>query len=128
MTTCLHLPWPPSTNGYWRAFRGRQILSKKGREYKKRIRAEFQISEPLVGDLAIEMILYPPDRKRRDCDNYLKATLDAMTHVGLWVDDSQIKDMRIVMCSPERPGRICLTVNRIHFAEPESGDRPCVEL
>ncbi|MEY4713325.1 MAG: hypothetical protein RIS88_2775 [Pseudomonadota bacterium] len=37
-----------------------------------------------------------PDRRRRDLDNTLKATQDAMTHAGIWDDDSQIDDLRIV--------------------------------
>ena len=28
------LPYPPSVNTYWRAVKGRVILSKKGREYR----------------------------------------------------------------------------------------------
>ena len=32
---------------------------------------------------------------RRDLDNLLKGLLDALTHAGLWLDDSQVADLRI---------------------------------
>ena len=45
--------------------------------------------------LSVEITLYPPDRRKRDLDNYLKGTLDALTHAGLWEDDSQIDTLSI---------------------------------
>lgn len=35
----------------------------------------------------------PPDRRRRDIDNGCKAVFDALTHAGVWKDDSQVKLM-----------------------------------
>jgi crossover junction endodeoxyribonuclease RusA len=40
------------------------------------------------------IILYPPDA-RRDIDNYNKALFDALTHAGIWEDDSQVKRMLV---------------------------------
>lgn len=37
-----------------------------------------------------------PDRRRRDLDNMPKALFDGLTHAGVWTDDSQIDDLRIV--------------------------------
>jgi crossover junction endodeoxyribonuclease RusA len=37
-----------------------------------------------------------PDKRRRDLDNILKALLDGLTHSGVWGDDSQVVDLRIV--------------------------------
>ena len=36
-----------------------------------------------------------PDKRRRDLDNLLKATLDSLTHAGVWSDDSQIDALSI---------------------------------
>ena len=47
-------------------------------------------STPLDGELCIAIALYPPDRRRRDCDNTLKALFDAIGHGGGYHDDSQI--------------------------------------
>jgi crossover junction endodeoxyribonuclease RusA len=36
------------------------------------------------------MDAFPPDRRRRDLDNIQKPVLDALEHVGVYEDDSQI--------------------------------------
>ena len=43
----------------------------------------------------MDVVLYPPDKKRRDLDNHMKALLDAITHAGLWEDDEQIDQLQI---------------------------------
>ncbi len=45
---------------------------------------------PLVGRLAVEVEVFPPDNRRRDVDNVIKALLDALQHGGAYLDDSQI--------------------------------------
>lgn len=59
----------------------------------------------LSGDLSIRVVLTPPDRRRRDIDNYHKAPLDALTKADVWDDDSQVKHMETIMAEPERGGR-----------------------
>jgi crossover junction endodeoxyribonuclease RusA len=48
--------------------------------------------------------LYPPDGRRRDCDNVQKALLDAMQHGGVYGDDSQIKKLLTIMRDAIVPG------------------------
>jgi crossover junction endodeoxyribonuclease RusA len=96
----LELPFPPSVNGYWRAFkRGSictQIIAQKGRDYRDEVVGLLQDHlEPLEQRLMVKVSLYPPDRRRRDLDNYTKGLLDAITHAEIWLDDSQI-DLLIV--------------------------------
>ena len=43
----------------------------------------------------MEITLFPPDRRKRDLDNYLKALFDAITKSGFWVDDSQIDQLMV---------------------------------
>lgn len=94
------LPWPPSMNHYWRAVPGRGVLvSAEGRQYRQNVYAEVLIqraAKKLAGRLAVTIHAYPPDKRRRDLDNMLKATLDALTHAGVWLDDQQIDDLHIV--------------------------------
>ena len=51
--------------------------------------------KPLQGRLAMAIELYPPDKRRRDIDNVLKATLDALQHGGAYADDCQIDYLTI---------------------------------
>ena len=88
----LTLPWPPSVNHYWRTWRGRMLLSRQGRAYRKQVGAILKAAgvTPQSGPLAIHVELYPPDRRKRDIDNTLKAIGDSLQHGGAFHDDSQI--------------------------------------
>ncbi len=98
----LQLDYPPSTNTYYRSMRsgpmaGRVIISEKGRNYRKRVQEQVGQVTPLAEKLSVDIVLCPPDRRRRDVDNCLKALLDSLTHAGVWNDDSQIKKLFIEM-------------------------------
>lgn len=94
------LPWPPSVNGYWRTFKGRQIVSKRGREYRESV--GLMMSAAHMSDIAInerlqvKLLLEPPTRRKFDVDNFTKAVFDALTHCGFWVDDELVDDLRVV--------------------------------
>ena len=45
---------------------------------------------PLAGKVAILTCFAVRDRKRWDLDNRKKALWDALTHAGVWADDSQV--------------------------------------
>ncbi|EES6198012.1 RusA family crossover junction endodeoxyribonuclease, partial [Escherichia coli] len=64
----------------------------------------------LSGRLAIKIIAEPPDKRRRDLDNILKAPLDALTHAlthaGLLMDDEQFDEINIVRAQPVSGGRL----------------------
>ncbi|MEC5321535.1 RusA family crossover junction endodeoxyribonuclease, partial [Brenneria populi subsp. brevivirga] len=90
----LTLPFPPSVNTYWRSpgrgpLAGRHLISARGREFRthsiacvlEQLRRK---PKPIMDPVSVSLVLYPPDRRQRDMDNYLKATLDAITHSGLW--------------------------------------------
>lgn len=118
MTVQFVLPFPPSVNGYWRAFRGRNILSKRGRQYRHDAHVEILASEHATvrmdGRLQVSLDLHPPDRRRRDVDNYCKGVLDALTHAGVWGDDEQIDDLHILKCPPDRDDpRVVVTISEI---------------
>lgn len=95
----LELPWPPALNRYYRNVKGRVLISRDGREYRKTVQRHLLTVDrramPILGRLRVNIAAYPPDRRRRDVDGMLKAMLDAMTHAGVWGDDSQI-DMLVV--------------------------------
>lgn len=88
--TELVLPYPPSVNHYWRMWRGRMVISAEGRRYRGQVEHAMRGTQQLEGPLCIAITLFPPDRRRRDCDNTLKALFDAIGQGGGYHDDSQI--------------------------------------
>lgn len=91
--------WPPSVNHAWQHSGKRTYLSKAGKEFRKNIEHAVMIHriekkmpvEALVERLDVCIQLFPPDNRRRDIDNYFKASLDAFTHSKVWKDDYQVK-------------------------------------
>lgn len=93
------LPWPPSVNHYWRRSKnGMMHVSAEGVAFREAVgwnALQQKAPRQLTGDLIVDIEAFMPDRRRRDLDNILKALLDALTHAGVWIDDSQIVDLRI---------------------------------
>ncbi len=93
----LELPYPPSVNHYWRRVGHRTLISRGGRAFRRAVQVALAARgvQPLAGRLAITIDVHPPDRRRRDLDNALKALLDALEHGGSYSDDAQIDDLRV---------------------------------
>ena len=119
----ISLPWPPSTNKIWRhvviAGSPRVLTSREGREYREAARRAV-MSDPmaffrkrLTGQLAVRLSCFPPDNRRRDLDNLAKAVLDALTHAGVWEDDSQIDLLQIERVRNTPNGRVSVTIQTI---------------
>lgn len=117
----LTLPFPPSSNRYWRNFRGRMVISAEAKAYRQRV-ALLCIQngvKPMVGNLSFEARLYRP-AKRGDLDNRLKILLDCLQG-SAFENDSQITEIRmsrhddkvnprvevmVNMCTPNRAQRL----------------------
>lgn len=86
------LPFPPSVNHYWRMWRGRMVIGARGRAYRSAVCSALRraVVRPLDGELAVRVEAFPPDRKRRDLDNLLKAIGDSLERGGAFHDDAQI--------------------------------------
>lgn len=105
MTFEVVLPYPPSTNTYWRhpsrgPLAGRHLISEKGRQYRDavvRLLAQTGNAYGFSAEarLQVQIEAWMPDKRRRDLDNVLKAALDALTHAGVYPDDSQIDSLTI---------------------------------
>jgi len=50
--------------------------------------------------------------RRRDIDNYNKALFDALTHAGIWEDDSQIKRMLVEWGPVTQKGKVEITISK----------------
>lgn len=98
----LTLPWPPSINNYWRSRAvGRKVYTyttAEAKRYRKNVAGlclAQGVRQPLMGRISIDIAACPPDLRKRDLDNVLKALLDALTAGRVWVDDSQIDELTI---------------------------------
>ena len=111
----LTLPFPPSVNHYY--VRGR-ILSDRAKAYRKEVYYTVPRIDPLQGHLRVDMDIYPKSRHRYDVDNLAKATLDALTHAGIWHDDSQVVSLCITKRDVVKGGQIVLRVSRWEQTEP----------
>lgn len=122
----LRLPWPPSVNHYWRSRavqrRGQKpfvnhYIGERGKQYRLDVEAAVlsQIGRPprLTRRLLVVIEALLPDRRKRDLDNVFKAPIDALTAVGVWADDSQIVDLRIVRTDVGAPGRLDVTITEL---------------
>jgi crossover junction endodeoxyribonuclease RusA len=106
----LSLPWPPTANTYWRRAQGRVLISRDGRAYQRTVKEQVMVQRvPAITDdrrLAVEILAFPPDRRKRDLDNLYKALLDSVSKAGVIPDDEQIDDLRICRMASEKPGRV----------------------
>lgn len=103
--TKLTLPYPPSINRYWRMWRNRMVIGKEGREFRSNaIKAIHSRRHETFGDerISIRIYLYPPDKRRRDIDNPMKALIDALQHAKVFNDDSQVDELCILRRSVDR--------------------------
>jgi crossover junction endodeoxyribonuclease RusA len=107
------LPWPPTVNTYWRNIKGRTIISERGRLYRLSVQQQLTGAEPMMGRLAIKIAAYPPDRRRRDLDNILKALLDSLTFAHVIEDDSQFDFISIARRDVVTDGAVQITITQL---------------
>lgn len=98
--------FPPSVNNYYVKTRVGVRISAKGKKFRQQLidSVTEQIQEAEAeGRCLVEIVLWPPCNRRRDVDNFIKATFDAMTHAEVWGDDSQV-DQLLVYRGVTSPG------------------------
>ena len=120
------LPWPPSTNAYYRAIvrtklvNGKlthypaAILSEKARAYKGKVKlAVGFFPVPLSGPVAVSMVLHPPTKRKYDIDNRFKAVLDSLTAAGVWLDDSQVVELQAAKGDIIKSGQVVVRIMEV---------------
>jgi crossover junction endodeoxyribonuclease RusA len=102
-------------NHYWRRVGARTLISRGGRAFRGAvcsILAAYGI-RPLTGLLEVEVVVHPPDRRRRDVDNVQKALLDALAHGGAYHDDNQIVRLSIERREPLESGKSIVRIKEL---------------
>jgi crossover junction endodeoxyribonuclease RusA len=112
----LKLPWPVSTNKAWKPMgKNRMRLNPKAKLFRLAVRSIVLAAKiqglPMQGPLAVRVILAPPNKAKRDQDNFAgKVLLDALTKAGVWNDDSQIQRTIIDWAGVVRGGMVTVQV------------------
>lgn len=94
----LYLEWPPTVNNYYSHTRNGVFISAKGRKFKHSVELDVQEQYPdiqLTDSVLMEVKMYPPDKRKRDLDNHMKALQDSLVKCGLLEDDSLIDQLFI---------------------------------
>lgn len=66
--------------------------------------------EGLTERLSVSIQLWPPDKRRRDIDNVLKALLDALEAANVFADDGQIDNLSISRKGTRKGGGCVVSV------------------
>ena len=117
------LPYPPSVNHYWESniryvkkkARINVRVSKKGVAYRKEVVylcKKMKIPK-LKGKVNVRVIVNPPDRRKRDLDNLLKALLDALSAGNVYDDDFQVERLSMVRQEVVKNGRVKVIIKEI---------------
>ncbi len=121
----LTLPYPPTVNHYWKSSvkrvtgnKSRVItrVSDEGKAFAEQVFwlvREQKAYKKLKADLKLVIHVYVPDRRRRDIDNLSKSLFDAMQKAGVYEDDTQIKDFRMIHSGIVKGGKVLLSIEEI---------------
>ena len=93
------LPYPPSANNHWKQNKGRTYLSSAARLWREKSAAAIYEQgrplQPLSVPVRVELLVYPPDKRRRDIANVEKEVADALQRNGVLEDDFLIDELFI---------------------------------
>ena len=116
------LPWPPSVNNYIRRGNNRSYMTQQGKAFRDAVHDAIDTERPLLsGRLMVQLELIPPDKRRRDIDNHVKAVLDSLQHAAVIADDEQIDLLRVRRLPVESPGACDVTITEL--TPPDAAER-----
>ena len=101
------LPFPPSINDYYgRAKNGQKYIKARGVKFRNDVKLyilkNFPNFKTLDIRLSSSLLLFPPDRRDRDHDNYHKPVWDALQHAGIYANDKLIRSCYVEIFDYEK--------------------------
>lgn len=60
--------------------------------------------------VSLDILVFPPDKRKRDIDNVLKPILDSLAKAGVYDDDSQVHCIRICRAEQVKDGKVEITI------------------
>lgn len=114
----LTLPLPPSVNCYYGSRGNRRYIRKPGIKFRQQV-AEIVAEagcKTLEGRISLFVAVYPASNKVHDLDNRAKSLQDALTHAGVWFDDSQIDELHMVRREKVKGGQVKVVIAEIPAA------------
>lgn len=114
----LVLPMPPSKNQWMRAVNkgplaGRLLLTRAARAYKIAIaelalvkRFRFGTQKPL----RMAVLVCPPDKRHRDCHNFIGQLCDALQDANVFEDDAQLESVQVDLGPVMTGGRVIISL------------------
>lgn len=111
----LVLPMPPTVNhSTGPDGRGGRFLTPEHKAFRNEVALRVVAAgSPRFSDdarLALDITLVPADRRKWDLDNRIKSLQDALQVSGVYADDSQIDELRIVRHDVVIPGEASAVV------------------
>lgn len=116
----LDLPAPPTVNTYYRKKpKGGMYISARGKKFRREVQELCLIAgvRPLTGRLSLTIHYAPPDKRKRDIDNIIKAVQDALTHGGCMLDDEQIDELMVKRLPVRKFGAALITIKKIETSD-----------
>lgn len=117
-----YLPYPISTNRYWRNYRGKTVRSKEANEYKEQVawvNLGTRYHKPISDSVAVVVTLHPKLTAKglaskivMDLDNCLKVTLDALQGVA-YDNDNQVKAISVRYGDAIKNGGVTVKVSPV---------------
>lgn len=111
----IQIPYPPSVNHLYGQRGNRRFIKKKGVEFFEKVKeiVSQKVFAQFLGDVSVTAHLYPPDRRKRDIDNTLKAILDSLQKAGVYKNDNQVKQLFVARINAVKGGRVDLIVEEM---------------
>ncbi len=117
-THSITMPYPISTNRYYRNLQHITTLSKEGRLFKQTVRLANLRIKPILDDVVLNITIHPKQKKDGgaynqiiDLDNGLKCILDSLIGV-VYHDDKQVKGLHVDYGSSKVGGAATVLVSK----------------